>query len=359
MSKDKITILFGAEKITLLYSLYPFWTSPNRDRFDFSTDLEWALKKDKNKFILLVRCFKTFTTREQRMDFILQLKKKYEKVFLFDDNDGAESYFLDLLPVVDKYYKKQIYTDLNNYSKAFVWDRIYTHFYQDSSNQHSASLIPTVSETPTRKELEKISLLWNIGIGQYPLSRIKNLLAKESVKKFGKLVMPLLLTKRELNRKIPTPQNAKCHARFGYTEYPEIVGYQRKLFLETLRRDDRFMVGKVSPKLYKKEIKEVKAVFSPYGWGEVCFRDFEAIINGAVLIKPDMGHLRTWPNVFVPYETFIPVKWDGSDVLEQTEQLFEDPQLMSKLTHNAWNVYHSAFPELESRVLEIIQSFEE
>ena len=30
---------------------------------------------------------------------------------------------------------------------------------------------------------------------------------------------------------------------------------------------------------------------SPFGFGEICYRDFEAMLNGACLIKPDVSHL--------------------------------------------------------------------
>ena len=32
-------------------------------------------------------------------------------------------------------------------------------------------------------------------------------------------------------------------------------------------------------------------MLSPFGWGEICYRDFEAALNGMLLIKPDMNTL--------------------------------------------------------------------
>jgi hypothetical protein len=70
---------------------------------------------------------------------------------------------------------------------------------------------------------------------------------------------------------------------------------------------------------YLKELRDSKISISPYGWGEVCYRDFESLIAGALLIKPAMSHLVTYPNVYLPNETYIPVSWDLSDLKEKLE----------------------------------------
>jgi hypothetical protein len=35
-----------------------------------------------------------------------------------------------------------------------------------------------------------------------------------------------------------------------------------------------------------------KLCFSPFGYGELCWRDIEGLSDGGCLIKPDMGHLQ-------------------------------------------------------------------
>jgi hypothetical protein len=58
---------------------------------------------------------------------------------------------------------------------------------------------------------------------------------------------------------------------------------------------------------------------SPFGYGKVCWRDYDAHATGALLLKPDMSHLRALPDVFVPFETYVPLKWDLSDFGEKVE----------------------------------------
>jgi spore maturation protein CgeB len=60
-------------------------------------------------------------------------------------------------------------------------------------------------------------------------------------------------------------------------------------------------------------------VLSPFGWGEVCIRDYEAVACGAMLIKPDMSHVHTNPDIFRANETYVPVKWDFSDLADKVD----------------------------------------
>ena len=70
--------------------------------------------------------------------------------------------------------------------------------------------------------------------------------------------------------------------------------------------------GKVPKPQYDQELSVSRTVVSPFGWGEICYRDFEAMLKGACLIKPDVTHLITWPDVFIPHETYIPFSWELS-----------------------------------------------
>ena len=47
--------------------------------------------------------------------------------------------------------------------------------------------------------------------------------------------------------------------------------------------------------------------FSPFGQGEVCYRDFEIFEFGVVMIKPSMERINTNPNPYIENETYIPV----------------------------------------------------
>jgi hypothetical protein len=96
-------------------------------------------------------------------------------------------------------------------------------------------------------------------------------------------------------------------------------------------------------------------VLSPFGWGEVCFRDFEAIISGSLLLKPDMSHLKTWPDVYIPYETYVPLDWDGNDIKEKAETYLADGKERARIARNAWEQYQAALTKLEDRFFTLFQ----
>ena len=90
-------------------------------------------------------------------------------------------------------------------------------------------------------------------------------------------------------------------------------------------------------------LRRSKCTLSPYGMGEICFRDFEIIQYGSVMIKPDMSLVRTYPNVYIPYETYIPVKLDWSDLIEKIEWIKENPIQCERITYNAKEIMKKSF----------------
>lgn len=85
------------------------------------------------------------------------------------------------------------------------------------------------------------------------------------------------------------------------------------------------------------ELRHSKVCFSPFGYGEVCWRDFEAVMSGAVLLKPDMGHIETDPDIFLPWETYVPLAWDLSDLPETLRRLLDDAPLRERIATRAFD----------------------
>jgi len=85
------------------------------------------------------------------------------------------------------------------------------------------------------------------------------------------------------------------------------------------------------------ELQNSKICFSPFGYGEICWRDYEAIAAGAVLLKPDMSHISTNPDIYVPFETYVPIKWDMSDLNDKIHMLLQNDQLREKIAKSAFD----------------------
>ena len=96
--------------------------------------------------------------------------------------------------------------------------------------------------------------------------------------------------------------------------------------------------GIISKSKYMRELQHSKVCFSPFGYGEVCWRDFEAVAVGAVLVKPDMSHLETDPDIYLPFDTYIPVRWDLADLNERVRAALADPIGMRRMAVRAFEV---------------------
>jgi hypothetical protein len=90
-------------------------------------------------------------------------------------------------------------------------------------------------------------------------------------------------------------------------------------------------------------LRRSKMSLSPFGMGEVCFRDFEIIQYGSLMIKPDMSKVKTYPNIYIPYETYIPCKLDWSDLLEKVDWVKNNPKQCKEITNNAKKIMKNSF----------------
>ena len=86
--------------------------------------------------------------------------------------------------------------------------------------------------------------------------------------------------------------------------------------LSGYRRTDR--ISKFS---YFRELKRSKIVASPFGSSEINYRDFEAFICGTLLLKPDMSHTESYPDLYRPGETFVSHSWDLDDLEDVIEEV--------------------------------------
>ena len=91
--------------------------------------------------------------------------------------------------------------------------------------------------------------------------------------------------------------------------------------LEKIKDKYNILIGQTSPQIFLSTLKKSKIGLSPFGMGELCYRDLEIIQHGCLLIKPDMSKVITEPDFFKPMETYVPVKPDWSDLNETIEKV--------------------------------------
>ena len=81
---------------------------------------------------------------------------------------------------------------------------------------------------------------------------------------------------------------------------------------------------------YHKQLLKSRAVLSPWGWGENCHRDWEALAKGCILIKPDTSFCESWPDLTSANAPYIPCRLDFADV----------PDIV-KLIEEHWEAYRA------------------
>tara|TARA_B100001094_G_scaffold255129_1_gene254010 strand:- start:703 stop:1716 length:1014 start_codon:yes stop_codon:yes gene_type:complete len=106
----------------------------------------------------------------------------------------------------------------------------------------------------------------------------------------------------------------------------------RKGSWDVLREIDQsynIVARTLTPPEFANCMRNSKIGLSPFGMGELCYRDLEFIQYGCLLIKPDMNKVITEPDFFKPMETYVPVKPDWSDLNETIKKVlanFKDYQ---------------------------------
>jgi hypothetical protein len=97
-------------------------------------------------------------------------------------------------------------------------------------------------------------------------------------------------------------------------------------------------VTRVSIEDYYQEMRRSRICISPFGYGEICHRDFEAIICGCLLIKPDMSHVEANPDIFRPYQTYVPVQWDFADLVDKCSYYLNNDDECRRIADQAFGV---------------------
>ena len=88
-----------------------------------------------------------------------------------------------------------------------------------------------------------------------------------------------------------------------------------------------------------------KFSLSPFGMGEICFRDFECMQFGTTIIKPDMSMIRTKPNIYVGDETYIKVDYHWKDLKEKLKEVLGNFEKYSYIINNFRERYKKEYTQ--------------
>ena len=229
-------------------------------------------------------------------------------------------------PYIDSYVTKQTFRDPADFHAEFVGDsNLSDHFFRRMGKPMSSVryAFPTGFE-------RKLILGSNFGFSPQMLNTFRRRFTGQGQRDIG------------------------LHARMA-TQGVDWYQFMREEALQAalaVRRTGVNCVieGRVRRPVFFAEMRRSQLCFSPFGYGEVCWRDYEAFATGAVLLKPDMGHLRTFPEVFRPGETYVALRWDCSDLADQVQHWLADASARQRMSEAAFDLMHQHVLREEARL---------
>ena len=104
-----------------------------------------------------------------------------------------------------------------------------------------------------------------------------------------------------------------------------------------------FRKDKLPYQEYIQSLYQSKMALSPFGQGEVCYRDFEIPEFGVAMIKPNMDIVNTEPNPYIANETYISVDLDWKNLNETVIKMLDNPNKLSYIIDNSRKVYDELY----------------
>jgi len=252
------------------------------------------------------------------------------KLIFLDYFAPASSPYLGVLTYVDCYIKRQMYRDRSMIHNDFEGGNLFTDYLSkvlkiDLDGWHFDS-------KPDPAHVDKMIHGWNLGVT--PRYRKLTMLTR---------LMPLPWERRPfaVNCRLGLPATPPANAEWYY-HYRRYCHEALIPLQANYRCTGSGRIGKWS---YLAELIFSRVVFSPFGWGEVCFRDYEAIASGALLVKPSMKHLETSPRIYQEGKTYVSVAWDLSDLEEVTRYYLSHPDEAKAIIQNAQTVLSTYFEQ--------------
>lgn len=300
---------------------------------------------------------------KQNTDFIdlEYLKKIYkinENIIWFDMRDSAGTTQFEVMPYVKKYVKKQIYKDYELYKKNLYGGRFYTDYYH--KNHDIVDDIDYQSYLLNDIYKKKIILGWNIGISKffnyskynrihYYFENLMSFVNKENINK--------LLNFQNVDH-INKSFDIFFHMNLKFKR--KTVAFQRNEIFKILSKTyaNKISNQRINKKSFINKLVKSKLNICAYGWGEVCYRDYESVYCGTPFLTADMSRIETWPNIYYDQDTYLSYSLDFSDFEDKVEYLLKDKDKRLKLVKNAQSALNDSITNCEdyftNKILEIV-----
>ncbi len=247
----------------------------------------------------------------QAIPYLREARKTAKRVCWLDTTDSTGTMHVEILPQVDRYFALQLLRDREQYAQPFVGDRIFTDYYHrtwgiDPADSPPSSVVPA-------EHLDRLRVLWNSGLGNWG----RHATLANKLLRFCPFLSRFVLGGSPAKPSRPVP--VTCRMSRGHGR--KLITCQRDRVAALLENDFDVVTDPVSRRAYLDEMGAAHVGVSPFGWGEMAYRDYEIMRFGAALFKPDMTHMETWPDWYRDGETCRTFRWDLADFSDTLREL--------------------------------------
>lgn len=276
----------------------------------------------------------------QILEEITDYRERVRNLIYVDLLDSAGWDHARALPHVALYCKSQLLRDRSAYLEPLYGYRAFADYYHQTAGVDDDQ--PVVSEPAADPaHLDKLMVSWNSGLADYSWLGPYRMIAYRYVPLRALLRFP------DFPDMTASPRRNDVSCRMGTKYIRDSVSYQRRKLAEILK--SRMRTDKLSRREFIAELRDSKIVLSPFGYGEITLRDFEIFMNGALMLKPDMSGIETWPDLYRDGETMVAHRWDLSDVESKIEEILSDYDSYTDIAMEGHRRYreHLSGPEAE------------
>ena len=277
-----------------------------------------------------------------------QFFEKNKNLIWFDLADSTGTTQFEVLPYTKKYIKGQLYKDKNLYRKNYFRNRYFADYYQKNFNLEKEMKF-NFCKLDSNYE-KKIMLGWNLGVGSFfdivNKSYYEKIfcLSQMSFSKNKKKFFNYTLKNNKKNDKAfdiffrlnERKSNEKRSIHFQRQHVGDLL--KKKYNLEIFKK-------KMDHKNYLINLMKSKVSIGCFGWGEICYREFEATRMGAAVIYPNINYIETWPNIYLDGLTYKSYEMDFSNLYESIEYLLENKMIRSEMVYKAQTILDEIFTE--------------
>lgn len=316
--------ILAASRHIATYQLHPIWRAENELR-----DLGYEfVDQTATKFDYSLVQTTGFGKREGKQ--ATEFMHKHSPIILLDDAASTGTHKMRYMRWHPDhcvgYIKKQILRNRELYKTKYPRKR--NHYYELSKigTHLNGETIP--DKTATDKVLSKLHLGWSLALMErHGIQVEKTPTYKDRFIDIHYSVKTKYTSKMEKDN-LGKIDNHYAFHRVGCSLEVDMIVQKYKYSVS----------GKCRGSEYIRKMEQSKICISPLGLGEVCFRELEAITHGAIIIKPDMSGIETWPDIYQAYKTYIPVKWDWSDLEETINKVLSNYNRYIPIARNAFEV---------------------